>query len=94
MSATCPLFDDQLPLETKNLKKRQVEVTLQKLMAEESTVNDKSHSLEVLARLCWSDDNSRKCVSDASGISLIKTVSILKHSPKQYDFLDNGKHCG
>jgi len=72
MSSVCPLFDDQLPLEAKSLKTRQVEMAMQKLSMEGVSLSDKNHCLEVLARLCWSDDGARKKVTDASGINLIK----------------------
>lgn len=74
MSPICPLFDDQLPLEVNKLKSRQVECTLQKLSSEEIATDEKNHCLEVLARLCWSDDGARKKVADTSGVLLIKKV--------------------
>jgi len=74
MSSVCPLFDDQLPLEAKSLKARQTELALQRLSTEGIGFSEKNQSLEVLARLCWSDDSTRKGVVDAGGITAIKVA--------------------
>jgi len=71
----CPLTDEVLPLEVDRLRSRQVELTLQRLALEDNDVSDKNDCLEVLARMCWGDDDARKTIADSSGISLIKSVS-------------------
>lgn len=75
MAPICPLTDEVLPLEVDRLRPRQVELALQRLALEDNDVSDKNDCLEVLARMCWGDDDARKAIADSSGISLIKSVS-------------------
>eukprot|EP01023_Acetabularia_acetabulum_P056379 TRINITY_DN6547_c0_g2_i4.p1 TRINITY_DN6547_c0_g2~~TRINITY_DN6547_c0_g2_i4.p1 ORF type:complete len:1050 (-),score=222.74 TRINITY_DN6547_c0_g2_i4:360-3509(-) len=100
MHESCPLYDENLPVTIEGLMLRQINIYLQKLRDMYAELNQTDsvildttvafeqllHTLEVLARLGWSEDNLRQSIAQGGGLEC--AVGLMK---KMCDF--EGVQC-